>query len=255
MVRGATRVWMAFDDRIGRLPTDVRSSNRAPAAPAPAGRPLDARTILSLQTSAGNAATTAMVVASRPAVSIQRMETQDCPGQQESDVQAAHATATAMLATAEQASHLASDPKVQALAWKHFNIALPPATDDAKRLWFGGVRTALTTMKEGCGDASYECEPNQSWKDGGCLDRNIAISLFNIHLCPNWRALSPDDRAFVLIHEWGHKFARGVNRIFETYCSDPDFYRLPAKERVTLPDAYAGYVFELATGKAPTTMC
>jgi hypothetical protein len=254
-VSGAPRVRMALGDRDVRRPADVRSTHWAPAAPSLAGRPLDRDTILSLQTSAGNAATAAAVVASRPPVSIQRMETQDCQGQQEGEVQAAHTAATTMLATAERATHVASDPKVQALAWKHFNIALPPATDDAKRLWFGGVRTALTSMKEGSVDASYECEPNQSWKDGGCLDRNIAISLFNIHLCPNWRALSPDDRAFVLIHEWGHKFARGVNRILETYCYEPGFYQLPASERVKLPDAYAGYVFELATGKSPTTMC
>ena len=112
-------------------------------------------------------------------------------------------------------------------------------------------------MAKGQDSTTYECEPRQSWKDGLCTSGSMAVTILNIHLCPQWWGLtSVDDRAFVLLHEWAHKYGPSVHQIFETYCDASDFAKQPAEDLVAEPDAYAGYVFELVTGAAPSsTVC
>jgi Domain of unknown function (DUF4157) len=184
---------------------------------------------------------------------VQRYKVTDCdpkdnPLELPSTVHDAHHRAVAMLNNAIAKSASPADPAVQAAALKHFKISLPPATPDAQKVW-NKILNAMTTMKRADANAVYECEPKQNWWNGGCIKGNIAISLFNIHLCPLWWQLfsSVDCRARVLVHEWGHKWGKGVNRIFETYDFQTKKYGgLPASERAKMPDAYADYAYELA---------
>ena len=181
-------------------------------------------------------------------------DVQDCdptenPLQHPSTVREAHARGIDSLTTAIRMSANSADPTVQSAAATHFHLTVPPTTSDDMLLWIH-VRRALDTMARADTEATYECEPRQNWTHGFCAENVVAVSLFNIHLCPSWwiRYTSVDERAFVLIHEWGHKFGTGVNRIFEEYCHSPSFAALPARDLVHYPDAYAGYVTELATG-------
>lgn len=185
---------------------------------------------------------------------LKRYEVQDCdpaenPLQIPQTVHDAHQAALGMLTTAIQKSATPTDPAVQAAAIRYFKIPLPAIGPRDAALW-NHVTRALATMRHADTDAIYECEPRQSWWHGGCIAGNVAVSLWNIHLCPLWwtRYRTMDARAAILLHEWGHKWGKGVNRIFETYCWEPKYAGLPAERRVTLPDAYMGYVYELATG-------
>jgi len=112
----------------------------------------------------------------------------------------------------------------------------------------------MDTMKAADSHAVYECEPKQNWWNGGCIKNNVAVSLFNIHLCPLWWQgySTVDCRASILVHEWGHKWGKGVNRIFESYSWQPKFKKMGAKDRVKMPDAYAGFAYELYT-RSPWT--
>jgi hypothetical protein len=181
-------------------------------------------------------------------------DVEDCdssrnPLQQPNTVRDAHARAFDMLSGAIRRSGNMADPQVVALAAKYFHITLPATTSVHKQLW-ARVRLALDTMARADTEATYECEPEQSFGNGACIQGNVAISLLNIHLCPLWWTAFPslDERAGVLVHEWGHKYGTGVNRIFESYCHSSGFSALPAPELIVLPDAYAGYVVELSSG-------
>jgi len=197
-----------------------------------------------------------------PAPNLQRYEVQDCgatPGAQHpaAEVHAAHGRARTMLSIAEMESATSSDPTVQALARKYFKITVPPVRDTDKKLWFGRVRRVLSAMNSENAKTTYECEPAQSWQDGLCSKGTFAVTILNIHLCPKWWTLNDlDDRAFVLVHEWAHRYGPSVNQILETYCDAKEFGGLSAADLVAEPDAYASYIFELVTGKAPgTTVC
>jgi len=228
------------------------ASTRAPGTPAQA--------VLDLQRTAGNRAVAALLTGRASAV--QRYEAQDCgsgPGAAHpaSAVYAAHGRARTMLSIAESESASPSDPTVQALARKYFKLTVPAVSNRDKKLWFGRVRQVLAGMSKGHDGTTYECEPRQSWKDGLCTEGSMAVTILNIHLCPKWWNLSSvDDRAFVLLHEWAHKYGPSVHQIFETYCDAGDFAKQPAEDLVAEPDAYAGYIFELVTGGAPSsTVC
>jgi len=184
-------------------------------------------------------------------------DVEDCdstqnPLQQPNTVRDAHARAFDILTAAVARSANLADPRVQAMAARHFGITLPPTNPLQTILWVR-VRRALDSMRRADTEATYECEPYQNVWNGACIAGNVAVSLFNIHLCPLWWTGYPttDERASVLLHEWGHKFGTGVNRIFESYCHSADFYTEPAENRVQYPDAYAGYAFELITGAPP----
>lgn len=216
--------------------------------------------VLDLQRSAGNRAVAALLAGSRPTV--QRYQVQDCgsgagAAHPASAVYAAHGRARTMLSIAETESATPSDPTVRALARKYFKLTVPAMTNRDKRLWFGRVRQVLAGMSRGQVGTTYECEPRQSWKDGLCTEGTMAVTLLNIHLCPAWWKLtSVDDRAFVLLHEWAHKYGPSVHQIFETYCDASEFATQPAEDLVAEPDAYASYIFELVTGSAPSsTVC
>jgi hypothetical protein len=237
------------------------TSHRRPPATAPGRTPrTPAQAVLDLQRTAGNRAVTAMLTGRSPVV--QRYEAQDCgsglgAAHPASEVYAAHGRARTMLSIAEMESATPSDPTVQALARKYFKLTVPAVTNRDKILWFGRVRQVLAGMSKGQDATTYECEPRQSWKDGLCTTGTMAVTLLNIHLCPNWWNLtSVDDRAFVLLHEWAHKYGPSVHQIFETYCDASDFAKQPADDLVAEPDAYAGYIFELVTGGAlSSTVC
>jgi hypothetical protein len=220
--------------------------------------------ILDLQRNVGNRAAASQLARRHDSAGmvVQRHEVQDCGAEAGSkhpanEVHAAHGRARTMLSIAEMESASASDPNVQALARKYFKIRVPPVSDSDKKLWFGRVRQVLSAMQKSNSETTYECEPEQSWKDGLCSKGAIAVTILNIHLCPNWWTLrSVDDRAFVLLHEWAHRYGPSVNQIFETYCDAAEFGGLSAGDLVAEPDAYAGYIFELVTGNAPSsTVC
>ena len=207
----------------------------------------------------------AAVLAGLPGMSqsiIQRYEVQDCGATAKAqhpaaEVHAAHGRARAMMSIAEMESASSTDPTVQALARKYFKITVPPARNTDKKLWFGRVRRVLSAMNSDNSKTTYECEPAQSWQNGLCSKGTFAVTILNIHLCPNWWTLNDlDDRAFVLLHEWAHRYGPSVNQILETYCDAKEFSGLSADELVAEPDAYASYIFELVTGKAPgATVC
>ena len=216
--------------------------------------------VLDLQRSAGNRAVAALLAGSRPTV--QRYQVQDCgsgagAAHPASAVYAAHGRARTMLSIAETESATPSDPTVRALARKYFKLTVPPGTDRERRLWFGRVRQVLSGMMRGQDSTTYECEPRQSWKDGLCTSGSMAVTILNIHLCPKWWTLtSVDDRAFVLLHEWAHKYGASVNQIIENYCDSAAFAKESAEDLVAEPDAFASYVFELVTGATPSsTVC
>jgi len=158
-----------------------------------------------------------------------------------------------MLSVAEMESASADEPNVQAFARKVFQgQCATPVGDSDKKLWFGRVRQVLSAMQKSNSETTYECEPEQSWKDGLCSKGALAVTILNNHPRPNWWTLrSVDDRAFVLLHEWAHRYGPSVNQILETYCDAAEFGGLSAGDLVAEPDAYAGYIFDLVTGNAP----
>jgi len=188
---------------------------------------------------------------------ISRFEVQDCdednPMETSASVKEAHSLATKMLQSAIAIVNSdKADPLVVKAAANHFNLTFPPANPKDKKHW-DQVKRALSSMTRADKNATYECEPKQNWWNGGCISGVEAISLWNIHLCPLWwkdhgTAL---ERGSILLHEWGHKWGKGVNRIFETYRFDKDYASLPTEKRLQQPDAYMGFVYELWTGAPP----
>ena len=221
--------------------------------------------VLELQRKAGNSAVAALLGSRTSDPSwrfVQRYEVQDCgtgPGSAHpaKEVHAAHGRARTMISIANMESATGGDPTVRALARKYFKLAVPPVSNHDKKLWFGRVRQVLSAMDRRNSETTYECEPAQSWTNGMCTKGSMAVTVLNIHLCPAWWTLtSNDDRAFVLLHEWAHRYGPSVNQILETYCDATAFGSLPAEDLVAEPDAYASYVFELVTGAAPSsTVC
>src|SRR5664279_6417863 len=119
-----------------------------------------------------------------------------------------------MLSVAEVESASADEPNVQAFARKVFQgQCATPVGDSDKKLWFGRVRQVLSAMQKSNSETTYECEPEQSWKDGLCSKGALAVTILNNHPRPNWWTLrSVDDRAFVLLHEWLTVTARPSTR-------------------------------------------
>ena len=192
------------------------------------------------------------------ATGVQRYKVEDCdpkenPLEQPATVDSAHKRGLDMLNNAIVMSANPADPKVQGAAQEHFKITLPAPDSFTQYLW-ARARHAMDTMKAADSHAVYECEPKQNWWNGGCIKNNVAVSLFNIHLCPLWWQgySTVDCRASILVHEWGHKWGKGVNRIFESYSWQPKFKKMGAKDRVKMPDAYAGFAYELYT-RSPWT--
>ena len=145
--------------------------------------------MLDLQRTAGNRAVAALLTGRSPIA--QRYEVQDCgsasgAAHPASAVYAAHGRARTMLSIAETESASPSDPTVQALARKYFKLTVPAVTNRDKKLWFGRVRQVLAGMSKGQDGTTYECEPRQSWKDGLCTSGSMAVTILNIHLCPDW---------------------------------------------------------------------
>ncbi|MGH9586170.1 MAG: eCIS core domain-containing protein [Acidobacteriaceae bacterium] len=188
---------------------------------------------------------------------ISRFKVTDCdpkknPDETPASVTDAHKLAFKMLQAANAAVNSAPSPAVIKAAAEHFKIMVPPTASSDKKNW-GRARMALSTMLQADSHATYECEPKQSWWNGGCVSGVEAISLFNIHLCPLWWKDHPTtlERAAILVHEWGHKWGKGVNRVFESYRFDKKYKGLSAEKRLGLPDAYMAFVFELFTGSPP----
>jgi len=181
-------------------------------------------------------------------------DVQDCdpsknPLQTPESVRDAHARASELLTNARSKSADSTDVTVQWAA-QIFNITLPTKGPEQTLLW-ARVRHVLDTMASADSEATYECEPEQNIWNGLCLAGTDAVSLGNIHLCPNfWTAHKTiDDRAYVLVHEWAHKFGAGVARIFETYCWEAEYAKLSADTLVRTPDAYASFVLQLGTDR------
>jgi hypothetical protein len=182
--------------------------------------------------------------------------TSDCDSTKRTMAERGHQRALSMLGTAVARSERPSDPAVQAAALAHFRLRVPPATAAEAALW-QRARTAMRTTLDGARGAAYECESVQSWWHGLCTADTFAVSLISIHLCPRWfGTTNPDDRAAVLVHEWAHKWGRGVNRIFEHYCATPGYEAQSSAGRLQTPDAYMSFAYQLQTGTAPSsTIC
>jgi hypothetical protein len=179
---------------------------------------------------------------------IQRHSVQDGNSNQQAYVSGVHYSANTMLSRAYSLSYNGvNNPVIQQAVFKHFSFLVPSINGDPanKKLW-NHVLWALYTMLQGCNSAVYEIELSQSWFDGWCWPGVLAVSLDNIHLCPRWWRYGFNQQAATLIHEWGHKYGQGVNRVFETYSDNKDYKSLPAEEKVKLPDAYADYVSAVA---------
>jgi hypothetical protein len=181
-------------------------------------------------------------------------DVEDCgagapPAQTTRSVREAHARAVWMLNRAIARSNNTADPAVQAAALRYFKITLPAATRRDAYLW-AFVRRALNSMTEAEIGVTYECEPKQSLFHGFCISDNAGVTIFNIHLCPQWwtHYTNPDERAGVLIHEWGHRFGTGVATVFETYCFGGGYASASAHALVTWPDAYMQFVWDLSIG-------
>jgi hypothetical protein len=189
---------------------------------------------------------------------ISRFKVEDCdagnPMETSTSVKDAHTVAMRMLQSAITAVN--TDPLPPAVikaAAAHFKLALPPANPKDKKYW-DKAKTALSTMTKADTKATYECEPKQNWWNGGCISGVDAVSLFNIHLCPLWwqSYSTPLDRGAILLHEWGHKWGKGVNRIFETYRFDKGYAGQSTEKRLEQPDSYMAFVYEMWTGSPPT---
>jgi hypothetical protein len=181
-------------------------------------------------------------------------DVQDCgstgnPAQTRQSVREAHARAVQMLEIALIKSSNSSDPAVIAAAQRYFKITLPATTDEDRLHWVR-VRRALQSLKVAETRATYECEPKQTMFHGFCLSDNVGVTIFNIHLCPDWWTTytSVDKRAGVLIHEWGHRFGEGVALIFETYCFGNKYATASSEQLITWPDAYMQFVWDLSIG-------
>jgi len=180
-------------------------------------------------------------------------DVQDCvigTGRQTTQsVREAHARAVTMLNTAIRRSATTRDPAVRAAALRYFRITLPASTPEAVRQWTH-VRHALTTMARAETKATYECEPRQTLVNGFCSPNTFAVTIFNIHLCPDWWTTyaDVDHRAAILIHEWGHAFGSGVATIIETYCTGSAYGRATTNQLITWPDAYMQFVWDLSIG-------
>ncbi len=172
----------------------------------------------------------------------------DCDDDREGIVFTSHFRARRFLATATAAtaSTLSTvEPQVAAALAHWFSID----RDDRASAFENGrdyvhVQRALTTMQSGSPDASYEC--------GSFLCEALeptAMALDDIVLCDQWFASDDDERAGILVHEWGHKYGAGVSRAIETYDHDQKWSGMSSSQRVAMPDAYEGFVVEIATGK------
>jgi hypothetical protein len=187
---------------------------------------------------------------SRPILQRQTFGVAECSDDQIWEISQAHNLAIAMLTKAQQlSSAMASIPVVSDAAARNFKIQVPPETPWDEELWYS-VTNALDTMLDADTEAAYHCESSGSLLCD--LSGAIAISIYKIHLCQNWWNLDIDKRAMVLLHEWAHKWGEGVNRFFETYCSEiKEYQSLSAEELVETPDAYAMYIYEVYNnGKA-----
>lgn len=61
---------------------------------------------------------------------------------------------------------------------------------------------------------------------------------------------SVDQRAALLVHEWGHMWGGPhITPFFESYCDGARFWKLGPERRVRLPDAYMGFVTQVVTGR------
>jgi hypothetical protein len=183
---------------------------------------------------------------------MQRYTIEDCdpkvnPKQDPKNVEQAHKLAFKMLSDAiSKINTNTADPVVYAAASNYFKIRLPATTNRDKKNW-SHVKNALNTMKSGANETKYECEPKSSLFHGLCIFGG-AVSLINIHLCPSWFDLNMRHRAAYLLHEWGHKWGKGINRFFDTYCWDKSYRSLPSTELIKMPDAYMSFIYELSTG-------
>ena len=183
-------------------------------------------------------------------------DVQDCgstgnPAQTRQSVREAHARAVEMLNIALVKSVNSADPAVIAAAQRYFKITLtmPGMTAKDRANWVR-VRRALQSLKVAETSATYECEPKQSMFHGFCTSNAVAVTIFNIHVCPDWWTTytDVDKRAGVFIHEWGHRFGTGVATIFETYCHGSAYASAPAEDLITWPDAYMQFVWDLSIG-------
>lgn len=183
--------------------------------------------------------------------SLQRVETEDCsvlPNARypASEVFAAHQRAVAMLRIA-QSKTVANDPVAQPLMRKYFKLNVPPVTEEDKSAR-NLLRVNLASMNSGASDVTYECESTQSWWNGACSERTRAVTISNVHLCPEWWTLGPHQRAVILLHELAHDSGFAFEGLGETYCWDSDYPDLPSGKLLINVDAYAAYISELATG-------
>ena len=189
----------------------------------------------------------------RDARVIQRATVEDYPSNVQRDVVISfHKHAEVMLGWALGLSAHTDMKVVQDAAWRSFHVL--PQNPKTKVLW-NWIQGVLSSIAMHCGEAVYEFEPDQTVWDSYCVSGVIAVSLDHIHLCPRWWDVSSKDyAAAILIHEWAHKWGPGVNRVFETYCSSTDYSAMRPEDRISQPDAYANFAYQVWTGR-PLSSC
>lgn len=182
--------------------------------------------------------------------SIMRVEAEDC-GTKESDLLVRHFTARRILKkaiamTAERDPRGNRTPAVKAALLKWFKIDMDGSQHFQNGRRLGHVEKAMKTTFDGSNEVSYECGEHGLFE--ACKPGRNAVTAGNIHICPDWWTEPEDRQAIILIHEWGHKYGVGINRLLETYCWEDDWKSLPSDERIQMPDAYEGFISELALG-------
>lgn len=240
----ATRSAAAIDARAYTVGKDIVFASDAYRPHSPAGRRLLAHEL----------AHTVQLSARSPSL-LMRATAEDCSGagKTNSDLLKVHDEAKKLLESALDKTKTRTargdrTEEVKAALREWFKIDL----DETGNLFpharaFVHVKKALSSTFKACDKTSYECDEHGTFEV--CKEGRNAVTLGNIHICPSWWDLPKDRKPIVLIHEWLHKYGRGVNRVFETYCWEKEFEKLPRDERIKMPDAYEGYVSLLSQGK------
>lgn len=133
-----------------------------------------------------------------------------------------------------------SEP-VRIMAQRWFKLDWPAEDPGMLGLW-NHVFLAIGSLVEQADATKYRC--------GSVFDKlAIAWPGGRIAVYPPFWTLDPDQRAATLVHEWGHRWGRGMRRIFESYCGHDKFAAFPPEKLVQMPDAYMGFIYELAEGR------
>lgn len=168
-------------------------------------------------------------------------------------VMRAHELAVQMTTKAHNALPAAPDLEVRGA------IRVQPRVRELARLWFQLEWPARDLVERADWHhmlngvrALYSGGPSTLYKCSTCNQSGLVLpgSRF-VRLCDGWwqKLLPLHKRAAIIIHEWGHFWggrAGLMRRMAESYCGRKRFNAMPASRLVQMPDAYMGFIYELA---------